>query len=430
MERHKCKEESKANRGDTAAQVKANEPRATPHEEKHQARLLSTCSIGKSLYERAAKRQDDNVKKKQYTIAKGFVSEIVFTFLFWKCTEYLPVTRTSAEKSLLKELQQAASKQEAVLNSYNGRRNQSIVSEFVLLGLSHSEDIQVPLFIIFLMFYLLIVLGNIVIMFLITTDRNLHSPMYFFLANLSFVDMWLSSVTTPKMIADVLRENKTISFAGCMSQVFFAHCIGAGEMVLLVVMAYDRYVAICKPLHYLTIMNLKRCVGLVLTSWTIGFVHALSQLVAVLQLPLCGPMEIDSFFCDIPLVINLACMDSNDLDSLVNADCGVVIVTCFILLLMSYTYILFTVQRSSNSGASKALSTCSAHITVVMIFFVPCIFIYVWPLNITWLDKFLAVFYSVFAPLLNPAIYTLRNKEMRNSMKRLKSYFINNKVNI
>ncbi|MEJ1278549.1 olfactory receptor 1301 [Cricetulus griseus] len=278
------------------------------------------------------------------------------------------------------------------------------------------------------MFYLLIVSGNIVIMVLIATDRNLHSPMYFFLANLSFVDMWLSSVTTPKMIADVLRKNKTISYAGCMSQVFFAHCIGAGEMVLLVVMAYDRYVAICKPLHYFTVMNLKRCTGLVLTSWTIGFVHAMSQLVAVLRLPLCGPMEIDSFFCDIPLVINLACMDSHDLDTLVNVDCGVVIVTCFILLLISYTYILFTVRQSSNSGASKALSTCTAHITVVMIFFVPCIFIYVWPLKITWLDKFLAVFYSVFAPLLNPAIYTLRNKEMRNSMKRFKSYFMNNKV--
>ncbi|ERE72116.1 olfactory receptor 4K3-like protein [Cricetulus griseus] len=308
------------------------------------------------------------------------------------------------------------------------RRNQSTVSEFVLLGLSHSKDLQVLLFIIFLMFYLLIVSGNIVIMVLIATDRNLHSPMYFFLANLSFVDMWLSSVTTPKMIADVLRKNKTISFAGCMSQVFFAHCIGAGEMVLLVVMAYDRYVAICKPLHYFTVMNLKRCTGLVLTSWTIGFVHAMSQLVAVLRLPLCGPMEIDSFFCDIPLVINLACMDSHDLDTLVNVDCGVVIVTCFILLLISYTYILFTVRQSSNSGASKALSTCTAHITVVMIFFVPCIFIYVWPLKITWLDKFLAVFYSVFAPLLNPAIYTLRNKEMRNSMKRFKSYFMNNKV--
>ncbi|MBZ3886447.1 Olfactory receptor 4K3 [Sciurus carolinensis] len=170
-------------------------------------------------------------------------------------------------------------------------------------------------------------------------------------------------------------------------------------MVLLVVMAYDCYVAICKPLHYSTIMSLQRCIGLVLTSWTVGFVHTMSQMAVIVQLPFCGPREIDSFFFDIPLVIKLACMDSSDLGVLVNADSGVVVVTCFILLLISYTYILLTVLQSSKTGASKALSTCSAHVTVVMIFFVPCIFIYVWPLNITWLDKFLAVFYSVFTPL-------------------------------
>nr|XP_004660820.1 olfactory receptor 4K13-like [Jaculus jaculus] len=300
--------------------------------------------------------------------------------------------------------------------------NQSEVSEFVLLGLAHSQDIQIILFMIFLMLYLLIMSGNIVIMILITTDHHLHSPMYFLLANLSFVDMWLSSVTTPKMITDFLRENKTISFAGCMSQIFFAHFIAASEMALLVVMAYDRYVAICKPLHYFTIMSLKRCTGLVLTSWTIGFVHAMSHLAVIVQLPFCGSREIDSFFCDMPLVIKLTCMDSYELDILMNADCGLVAVTCFILLLISYTYILLMVHQSSKAGASKALSTCSAHITVVMIFFVPCIFIYVWPLNITWVDKFLAVFYSVITPLLNPAIYTLRNKEMKNAMKRFTGF--------
>ncbi|XP_051000975.1 olfactory receptor 4K3-like [Acomys russatus] len=307
--------------------------------------------------------------------------------------------------------------------------NQSVVSEFILWGLANSKNIQVLLFVIFSMLYLFIVSGNIVILVLITTDPHLHSPMYFLLANLSFVDMWLSSNTTPKMITDFLRENKTISFAGCMSQVFFSHCIAAGEMVLLVVMAYDRYVAICKPLHYFTIMNLKRCTGLVLTSWTIGFIHGISYIAVIVQLPFCGPKEIDSFFCDMPLVIKLACMDSHDLNTLMNADCGVVAVTCFILLLISYTYILVTVRQSSGAGASKALSTCTAHITVVMIFFVPCIFIYVWPLNITWLDKFFAIFYSVFTPLLNPAIYTLRNKEMRNAMKRFLNKFLGPKVN-
>ncbi|XP_003797372.1 olfactory receptor 4K14-like [Otolemur garnettii] len=310
------------------------------------------------------------------------------------------------------------------------RGNQSAVSDFLLLGLCHSWDIQVLLLIIFFMLYLIIVSGNIVIVILIITDSHLHSPMYFFLANLSFIDMWLSSVTTPKMITDFLRENKTISFEGCMCQILFVHFVGGGEMVLLVIMAYDRYVAICKPLHYSTIMSLQKCIGLVVTSWTIGFVHAMSQMVIIVQLPFCGPRDIDSFFCDIPLVIKLACIDSSNLEILMNSDSGVVAMTCFILLLISYTYILLTVQQSSKAGASKALSTCTAHIIVVVLFFGPCIFIYVWPLSITWVDKFLAVFYSVITPLLNPAVYTLRNKEMKNAVKRFGSYYTGSNVNI
>ncbi|XP_029787350.1 olfactory receptor 4K14-like, partial [Suricata suricatta] len=171
--------------------------------------------------------------------------------------------------------------------------NGSLVSEFVLLGLCHSWNMQVLFLIIFFMLYLIIVFGNVFIIILIITDSHLHSPMYFLLANLSFVDMWLSSVTTPKMITDFLRENKTISFGGCMCQILYVHFVGGVEMVLLVVMAYDRYVAICKPLHYSTIMSLQRCTGLVVTSWSIGFVHAVSQMAVMVQLPFCGPREID-----------------------------------------------------------------------------------------------------------------------------------------
>ncbi|XP_048223930.1 olfactory receptor 4K14-like [Perognathus longimembris pacificus] len=305
--------------------------------------------------------------------------------------------------------------------------NQSVVYEFILLGLGNSSNMQYLLFIIFLLLYLITVCGNIAIMILVITDPHLHSPMYFFLANLSFVDMWLSSNATPKMIQDMLKKNKTISFGGCMSQIFFAHFIGALEMVILVIMAYDRYVAICKPLHYSAIMSLQKCIGLVLTAWIVGFVHAISQSIVVVQLPFCGPKIIDSFFCDRPLVINLACMDSYKIKILMNIDCGVVAVTCFILLLISYTYILTTVHHSSKTGASKALSTCTAHIIVVVLFFGPCLFIYVWPLNITWMDKFLAVFYSIITPLLNPAIYTLRNKEMRKSIKRFIIQYVNSK---
>ncbi|XP_003128825.2 olfactory receptor 4K14-like [Sus scrofa] len=308
--------------------------------------------------------------------------------------------------------------------------NLSIVSEFVLLGLCQSWTMQVLLLLIFSILFLIIVSGNIAIMILITIDTHLHYPMYFLLANLSFVDMWLCLITTPKMITDFVREKKTISFGGCMCQVLFVHFCGGGEMVLLVVMAYDRYVAICKPLHYLTIMNVQKCIWLVAISWTIGFVHALSQMAVIMQLPFCGPREIDSFFCDIPLVIKLACIDSYNLGILMNADSGVLTMTCFIVLLISYTYILLTVRQSSKTGVSRALSTCTAHITVVVLFFGPCIFIYVWPLSITWVDKFLAVFYSVFTPLLNPAIYTLRNKEIKNAVKRFKSYYMHSKENI
>ncbi|XP_020825325.1 olfactory receptor 4K14-like [Phascolarctos cinereus] len=307
--------------------------------------------------------------------------------------------------------------------------NNSVVSEFVLLGLCDSAELQVFLFLMFSMLYLIIILGNILIILSVISDPNLHSPMYFLLANLSFVDLWLSSVTTPKMIMDFLRESKTISFGGCMCQIFFGHFVGGGEMVLLVVMAYDRYVAICKPLHYTVIMSQQRCIWLVVISWTMGFVHSISQLAMVMDLPFCGPREMDSFFCDLPLVIELVCMDTYVLGLIVNADSGILALICFFLLLMSYTHILLTVCHHSMDGAAKALSTCTAHIIVVVIFFVPFIFIYLLPLNSISVDKFLAVFYTVFTPLLNPAIYTLRNKEMKVALKKLGSQYVNTKWN-
>ncbi|XP_008839934.1 olfactory receptor 4K3-like [Nannospalax galili] len=297
--------------------------------------------------------------------------------------------------------------------------NQSEVSEFMILGLCDSLELQAFLLVIFSSLYLITILGNIFIVVLIIIDLHLHSPMYFLLANLSFIDFCLSSVTTPKMITDFLKKNKTISFGGCMCQIFFGHFFGGGEMVLLVSMAYDRYVAICKPLHYSSIMSRHMCIGLVMTSWIIGFVHSMSQLVIIIKLPFCGPKKLDSFFCDIPLVIKLACVDVSILEILINADSGILASICFTLLLISYSQILFTVCLHSKDGASKALSTCTAHITVVVLFFGPCIFIYLWPVSITWVDKFLAVFYAVITPLLNPAIYTLRNKEIKDAIKRL-----------
>ncbi|EHB17363.1 Olfactory receptor 4K3 [Heterocephalus glaber] len=299
--------------------------------------------------------------------------------------------------------------------------NQSVVSQFIFQGLCNAKELQVFLSLPFSFLYLMTVVGNLFVVLLIITDHHLHSPMYFLLANLSFVDFCLSSVTTPKLITDLQKDNKTISFGGCMSQILCVHLFAGGEMVLLVTMAYDRYVAICKPLHYSSIMDRRKCIWLVLISWIIGFVHAISALLLILELPFCGPRVVDSFFCDIPLVLKLACMDTETLGFIINADSSVLATTCFILLLVSYTYILLTVRLHSKDGAFKALSTCTSHIIVVVLFFIPCIFIYLWPVSIAWVDKFLAVFYTVITPLLNPAIYTLRNKDIRNAVKKLMS---------
>ncbi|XP_008065217.1 olfactory receptor 4K14 [Carlito syrichta] len=301
-------------------------------------------------------------------------------------------------------------------------QNYSLVSEFVLHGLCTSQQLQNFFFIFFSGIYVASMLGNLLVVVTVISDPHLlSSPMYFLLGNLSFLDMWLASFATPKMIRDFLRDQKLISFGGCMAQIFFLHFTGGAEMVLLVSMAYDRYVAICKPLHYMTMMSRQTCIKLVLVSWVIGFVHSISQVAFTVNLPYCGPNEVDSFFCDLPLVIKLACMDTYILGILMISDSGLLSMSCFLLLMISYIVILLTVrQRHAAGGASKALSTCSAHIMVVTLFFGPCIFIYVWPFSRFSVDKLLSVFYTIFTPLLNPLIYTLRNKEMKASMKKLR----------
>lgn len=299
-------------------------------------------------------------------------------------------------------------------------QNYSSVSEFVLHGLCTSQHLQIFFFIFFSGVYVAAVLGNLIIVVTVIYEPCLYSsPMYFLLGNLSFLDIWLASFATPKMIMDFLSDRKLISFEGCMAQIFFLHFIGGAEMVLLVSMAYDRYVAICKPLHYVTMMSWQTCIKLVFVSWVIGFVHSISQIAFTVNLPYCGPNEVDSFFCDLLLVIKLACMDTYVLGILMIADSGLLSMSCFLLLFISYTVILITVQQHSANGVAKALSTCSAHIMVVTLFFGPCIFIYVWPFSQFSMDKLLSVFYTIFTPLLNPLIYTMRNKEMKTSVKKL-----------
>lgn len=298
-------------------------------------------------------------------------------------------------------------------------KNVSVVTEFIFVGFSGQWELQMFFFMTFSLVYGATVLGNILIMVTVTFSSTLHSPMYFLLGNLSFLDMCLSTVTTPKMITDLLTEHKTISIWGCMVQMFFMHFFGGAEMTLLITMAFDRYVAICKPLHYRTIMNHRLLNGLVILSWIIGFIHTMSQMVLTVNLPFCGPNVIDSIFCDLPLVIKLACIETYTLELFVISDSGLLSFICFILLIVSYTVILVTVRQRSSGALSKALSTLSAHIIVVTLFFGPCIFIYAWPFSSFSGNKILSVFYTVITPLLNPIIYTLRNQKMQGAMRKL-----------
>ncbi|XP_036998766.1 olfactory receptor 4F3/4F16/4F29 [Artibeus jamaicensis] len=296
--------------------------------------------------------------------------------------------------------------------------NHSVVSEFVLLGLTHSWEIQLLLLLFSSVIFVASMTGNILIMFSVTTDSHLHSPMYFLLASLSFIDLGVSFTGCPKMIYDLFRKHKVISLGGCIAQIFFIHFFGVTEMMLLLAMAFDRYVAICKPLHYLTIMSPRMCVLFTAIAWAFGISHSLFQVALIVNLPFCGPNILDSFYCDLPWLLRLACTDTYKLQFIIIANSGVISVVSFFALLIGYIVILFTVWKHSSSGSPKALSTLSAHITVVLLFFGPIIFIYAWPHHNSQMYKFVALSDAVLIPFLNPVIYTFRNKEMKAAIKR------------
>ncbi|KAM9201238.1 LOW QUALITY PROTEIN: olfactory receptor 4A15-like [Dugong dugon] len=292
------------------------------------------------------------------------------------------------------------------------------VTEFVLLGLTQSLQCQQILFVLFLVIYTVTAVGNVLIVMTVVVSPTLDAPMYFFLGYLSFIDAIYSTTVTPDMIIDLLYEKKTISLQACLTQLFIGHLFGGAEILLLVVMAYDRFVAICKPLHYTTIMNQRVCL-LLLVAWVGGFVQAVVQLLFVYNLPFCSPNVIDHFICDMYALLKLACTDTYVLGLTVVANDGAIYVVIFRLLLILYGVILHSLKNLSQEGRCKALSTCSSHITVVVLFFVACIFMYVIPPSTLPIDKSLTVFYTVITPMLHPLISTLRNAEMKNAMKKL-----------
>ncbi|XP_006212299.1 olfactory receptor 4A47-like [Vicugna pacos] len=293
------------------------------------------------------------------------------------------------------------------------------VTHFVLLGLTQNPNEQKVLSVMFLLFYILTLVGNTLIVVTVTFSKTLGCPMYFFLASLSLMDAIYSSVISPKLISDLFFGENTISFKFCMAQLFAEHFFGGSEVFLLLVMAYDRYVAICKPLHYLIVMKQRVCVVLLLVSFTGGFMHSVVQLSTIYGLPFCGPNVIDHFICDMYPLLKLMCTDTYVIGILVVANGGLICTIVFLLLLISYGVILHSLKNLSQERRWKALQTCGSHITVVVCFFVPCIFMYARPARTFPIDKSLSVFYTVITPMLNPLIYTLRNSEMTNAMKKL-----------
>lgn len=295
----------------------------------------------------------------------------------------------------------------------------SNITEIIFLGFSQSQHVQKVIFVMFLLMYIAIVLGNGLIVVTVMASKGLSSPMYFFLSYLSLVELCYCSVTAPKLIFDSLLKRKVISLQGCITQIFFLHFFGGTEIFLLTVMAYDRYVAICKPLHYVTIMNRRVCGLLVGAAWSGGLLHSAGQTFLIFQLPFCGPNIINHYFCDVHPVLKLACSDTFLISLLVIINGGSISVISFAVLLASYVVILHSLRSHTAEGRRRALSTCASHLAVVGLFFIPCSFVYMRPCITFPVDKIVAVFYTVVTPLLNPIIYSFRNTEVKNAMKRL-----------
>ncbi|KAB0343508.1 hypothetical protein FD754_020434 [Muntiacus muntjak] len=300
--------------------------------------------------------------------------------------------------------------------------NQTWVTEFILLGFPLSPSVQTLLFGLFSLLYVLTLLGNGVILALISLDSRLHTPMYFFLSHLAIVDISYASNNVPKMLVNMLNKKNTISFVPCIMQTFLYMAFAHTECLILVVMSHDRYVAICHPLRYSVIMSWRVCTVQAVTSWTCGSLLALVHVGLILRLPFCGPHEINHFFCEILSVLKLACADTRLNQAVIFSACVFILLGPLGLVLLSYARILAAILRiQSGEGRRKAFSTCSSHLCVVGLFFGSAIVMYMAPKSRhpEEQQKVLSLFYSLFNPMLNPLIYSLRNKEVKGALRRV-----------
>ncbi|XP_053120559.1 olfactory receptor 2AP1-like [Hemicordylus capensis] len=306
--------------------------------------------------------------------------------------------------------------------------NETYVTEFILLGFKDLKNLWVLLFLGFLVIYMVTMAGNLLIVVIVVTDQNLHTPMYFFLGNLSCLEICYSSTLIPIMLATLLIDRKSISFSCCFLQLFFfGYCLGA-ECYLLSVMSYDRYLAICKPLHYATFMNTRKCIQLAAVSWVNGLIGISIIISAMMQLTYCGPNEIDHYFCDSVPLKKLSCSDTDLIEHVNLVLLFVYTLPPFLLTLSSYIYIINTILRiPSTIGRQKAFSTCSSHLIVVSTYYGSLMIVYLLPES-SAMNKVFSLLYTIVPPLVNPLIYSLRNKEVKRALRKANSKIANLRI--
>ncbi|NXW25311.1 O1020 protein, partial [Circaetus pectoralis] len=300
-------------------------------------------------------------------------------------------------------------------------KNKTVVTGFILLGFGNGPELDSLLFLMFLSIYIVTITGNIFIIVLMVANRHLRTPMYFFLGNLACLEICYSSNILPKMLLSYLGGDRSISVNRCFTQYYFFGCLAAAECYLLAVMSYDRYLAVCKPLHYPSRMNGKLCLQLGAASWISGFLSNSILTFLISDLDFCGPNEIEHFFCDSFPIIKLSCSDTHVVGLVTSVVAGVCSLPPFLLTFSSYLYIIITVMRiPSASGRKKAFSTCSSHLIVVILFYWSILTVYVLPHHDTQVspNKVFSVFYTILTPLVNPLIYCLRNKEVKEALRK------------